>query len=902
MSESFRTPRVVGLLAMICLLAGLMWPLMPAVRAQDQLAIHDDRVAGREMFDSIPWLDERGSSLRRSKEWIADWREVADMGRVVEHAAAHNGVDSRVLLTLLELWGGAVSAPVAPALTQIVPPTYRRDTQYNTVEALAASVAAAFYDVQGAQRAGLNRGTFAVVTILGGHQRLGDFAQTYRRLFKAEPAFAGGAWLAAGPEPTWRLPWVTSERWWLSGGPHHDSGNSAYRPWSHLDFQPEGGAGCSTSNNNPNSIAAAAAGRVIRSDGNTVVVDHGSGWQTTYFHVRSDSRIANNTDVSVGQRIGAPSCFGGKATGVHVHFSIKRDGQYIEAHGRRLSGWEVVGDGHYQGYLRRNGVVKGVGRVVDAYDQTGTIATGESRSSTLPIGGNSEFTFGLNAAKTVRITMVGSGGLDSYLEVRGADNQVIAFDDDSLGSRNSKIERAFNAGSYTIVARSWRNQSGGPFTLAVQEVAGSTGSGGAISFGESRSDSIESAGQTDSFYFNAVAGRAINLTMTKIDNQLDPFLELYDQNNNLVIADDDSGDGNNARIQYTLAGAGRYRIVARAYRNQSTGRYTLRLDEIAGTNLALGRPVQTSSTEFSSSTGALAVDGNLGTRWSSRFGDPQWIYVNLGATRAVKQVTLFWEAAYARHYQIYVWTGSAWRSVYSTTEGRGGRETIVLPDGISTQYVMMFGTQRGTRYGYSLYEMRVHSVVAPLVPLVGTPDPEDGKDLDDTTPSPAPLPPTDDAKVVAGTEESSAEGEFAQELVPLASSDETGPEPSVAVEGYLPPRVSVQTLQQTLFYSDTDIMYIPALGVDGDTIGLAELADVVWTSDRDGEINQQGRSEMLPENAPNASLAVPASRLSLGVHALTVRVFDHEGAVSEAATITVEIRAQRPRIFLPLLR
>ena len=49
-------------------------------------------------------------------------------------------------------------------------------------------------------------------------------------------------------------------------------------------------------------------------------------------------------------------------------------------------------------------------------------------------------------------------------------------------------------------------------------------------------------------------------------------------------------------------------------------------------NLALNKPVTVSSVENASYPGTNAVDGNPGTRWSSAFSDPQWIYVDLQAT------------------------------------------------------------------------------------------------------------------------------------------------------------------------------------------------------------------------------------------------------------------------------
>ncbi len=66
------------------------------------------------------------------------------------------------------------------------------------------------------------------------------------------------------------------------------------------------------------------------------------------------------------------------------------------------------------------------------------------------------------------------------------------------------------------------------------------------------------------------------------------------------------------------------------------------------TNLALNKTATASSLENASYPAADAVDGNLSTRWSSAFSDPQWLEVDLGSTQTICQVVLNWETAYAQ--------------------------------------------------------------------------------------------------------------------------------------------------------------------------------------------------------------------------------------------------------------
>jgi len=130
----------------------------------------------------------------------------------------------------------------------------------------------------------------------------------------------------------------------------------------------------------------------------------------------------------------------------------------------------------------------------------------------------------------------------------------------------------------------------------------------------------------------------------------------------------------------------------------------------AGPLISQSRPVLASSTENAGTPASAAVDGNAGTRWSSAFSDPQWIQVDLGAAATVDQVTLVWETAYARSFQIQISAdGSAWTTIFSTTTGTGGTQTLAITG--TGRYVRMNGTVRATPYGYSLWEFQVFGTI-----------------------------------------------------------------------------------------------------------------------------------------------------------------------------------------------
>ncbi|WP_084713277.1 discoidin domain-containing protein [Streptacidiphilus rugosus] len=130
---------------------------------------------------------------------------------------------------------------------------------------------------------------------------------------------------------------------------------------------------------------------------------------------------------------------------------------------------------------------------------------------------------------------------------------------------------------------------------------------------------------------------------------------------------------------------------------------------VTGSDLALGRATTASSVQSGTGdTAGLATDGNAATRWSSAFADPQWLQVDLGASHQVDEVRLTWEAAYATAFQIQTSAdGVTWTTIYSTTTGTGGVQDLTGLSGTG-RYVRMYGTQRATGYGYSLWSYEVY--------------------------------------------------------------------------------------------------------------------------------------------------------------------------------------------------
>jgi beta-glucanase (GH16 family) len=171
---------------------------------------------------------------------------------------------------------------------------------------------------------------------------------------------------------------------------------------------------------------------------------------------------------------------------------------------------------------------------------------------------------------------------------------------------------------------------------------------------------------------------------------------------------------------YTWTGvaAGTYSLTAKATDNAGTTTTSAAVSVTVNaastvTNLALNKPTFTSSTENTGTPGSAAVDGNAtSTRWASAFADPQWLYVDLGASYNVNRVKLTWEAAYGKDYLIQTSPDAAtWTTIKTVASN-----TTLTNDwtGLAGtgRYVRMYGTARGTTYGYSLYELEVYGTAA----------------------------------------------------------------------------------------------------------------------------------------------------------------------------------------------
>ncbi|HVJ19633.1 MAG TPA: discoidin domain-containing protein, partial [Polyangiaceae bacterium] len=197
-------------------------------------------------------------------------------------------------------------------------------------------------------------------------------------------------------------------------------------------------------------------------------------------------------------------------------------------------------------------------------------------------------------------------------------------------------------------------------------------------------------------------------TIQMASSSAGPWITVYANN---------GGDGGTDDLRGILA-AGRYLRVNSTERGTQWGNSLWELEvygdtsdaaDCAGPLQLLPSVATSSSNETSLLTASKAIDGSVSSRWSSAFSDPQWIVVDLGATRWIHRVRLDWEAAYSKKYDLMVSDSSSgpWTTVYSNESGDGGVDDVTGLD-VSARYVRMYGRARNTTYGHSLWELKVY--------------------------------------------------------------------------------------------------------------------------------------------------------------------------------------------------
>lgn len=216
------------------------------------------------------------------------------------------------------------------------------------------------------------------------------------------------------------------------------------------------------------------------------------------------------------------------------------------------------------------------------------------------------------------------------------------------------------------------------------------------------------------------AGTEFTVSVDMSDPDGDPITPVVMLNSKYI---DDAGGI--AAAEFTETSPGTYRVTApdrlgvwKVYVFAEDGQGNVGVEtrsvnvtapQVDGENIALGAEATASSFDpyNGNFTPAQAVDGDTTTRWASEWGPTAWYQVDLGSVRSFDHLQLVWEAAYGAAYEVQVSDdGSSWTTIHSVTGGDGGVDSLDVSG--TGRYVRLDLTERGTDWGYSLYEFGVY--------------------------------------------------------------------------------------------------------------------------------------------------------------------------------------------------
>lgn len=339
-------------------------------------------------FDIGAFVEEKGGYLARFEEWISgSWRSGAE---VVERAARDHSVNPRLLLALIEYHTGWVTDPSTPPKEELTYPLGYHDPQtqglFRQLAWLSNELGNGYYGWRVGRftqltladgsivrvAPDLNAGTVALqyyfALFTSGREWAAaidetGFIATYKRLFGDPFDYTHPLFEIGLEQPDLILPFLPGHVWAFTGGPHGAWERES--AWAALDFAPGSVEhGCVESDE---WVVASAPGLVVRSENGVVILDldgdgrEQTGWSLLYLHIAEKGRVEVGTLVEQGDLLGHPSCEGGFATGTHVHFARKYNGEWMLADGPvsfNLEGWiAVAGTNPYQGALVRGNQV-----------------------------------------------------------------------------------------------------------------------------------------------------------------------------------------------------------------------------------------------------------------------------------------------------------------------------------------------------------------------------------------------------------------------------------------------------------------------------------------------------------------------------------------------------------------
>lgn len=186
------------------------------------------------------------------------------------------------------------------------------------------------------------------------------------------------------------------------------------------------------------------------------------------------------------------------------------------------------------------------------------------------------------------------GTVDAYLALLNEAGTELVANDDSEGSQNAAIQNFLVPadGVYYIVATRYEREAGqttGRYRLTFSRVGNASDNlpqdTRFIPYGSTLTGRIDDTTPEVLYAFYGQVGETITVAMTRGDGDLDPVVAILDASQQVLISNDDSDGGQNARIErYTLPATGLYYVRASRFSGEgqppTRGSYILVLAQV----------------------------------------------------------------------------------------------------------------------------------------------------------------------------------------------------------------------------------------------------------------------------------------------------------------------------------
>lgn len=334
-------------------------------------------------FNTAAYVATQPGWLRDYRAYVSGaWRSGAEL---VDYVAVNYSISPRLLLAILEYQGGALTQPEPPVKRNLLG-LHRTfwDSHYLQLVLAANVLNNGYYGWRSGSLIEFedkdnilirpdpwqNAGSVALQYYYSQMFTGADFLRatgsdglslTFETLF-GDP-WEGDVNFIPGSlkQPDLLLPFPADQTWSYTGGPHTGWGTG--EPFAAVDFAPPADeTGCIPAK--PENYATAVAdGLIVRSTIDGVALDldkdgdERTGWVIYYLHLATNQRATLGMDLKAGDKIGYPSCEGGRSTGTHVHIARKYNGEWMVADSAipfTLSGWVTHNGGSaYLGTLTK---------------------------------------------------------------------------------------------------------------------------------------------------------------------------------------------------------------------------------------------------------------------------------------------------------------------------------------------------------------------------------------------------------------------------------------------------------------------------------------------------------------------------------------------------------------------